>query len=106
MPSTVIQDWRYDEARNELRIVFTSGKVYVYQLVPPSVGAGMAAVFSKGEYFNANVRDRYSFRQIAGEVPKSTTSRPSLLDALKASREEDEHDGKSEDADDPADDRD
>jgi lysyl-tRNA synthetase class 2 len=88
MPSTVIRDWRYDEARNELTIVFTSGKVYVYQLVPPSIGAGMKAAFSKGEYFNAHVRDRYGFRQVEGEPRKSKPAGPSLLDALKASREE------------------
>jgi hypothetical protein len=88
MPSTVIRDFSYDEARNELTVVFTSGKVYVYQLVPPSVGAGMKAAFSKGEYFNANVRDRYSYRQTEGERPKSKSGGPSLLDALKASREE------------------
>ena len=58
------------------------------QPAPPSVGAGMKAAYSKGEYFNANVRDRYNYRQLAGEPAKAKPAGPSLLDALKASREE------------------
>ncbi|HVY19126.1 MAG TPA: KTSC domain-containing protein [Bauldia sp.] len=90
MPSTVISDWSYDEPRNELTVAFVTGKVYVYSLVPASVAAAMRAAFSKGVYFNENIRDRYSYRQIRGDAPKpkKTPDQPSLLDRLKASRED------------------
>jgi len=63
MPSTVIRSFSYDAARNELTVSFATGKVYVYSLVPPAVYAAMSAAFSKGEYFNANVRGRFPFRR-------------------------------------------
>src|SRR5687767_1199696 len=34
MPSTVIRSFSYDDAARELRIVFQSGRPYVYQEVP------------------------------------------------------------------------
>lgn len=89
MPSTVIRDWSYDEARNELTVEFVTGKVYVYSLVPPAEAAAMRAAFSKGEYFNQHIR-KYPFRQAKGETPESRQkpAGPSLLDKLKASRED------------------
>ncbi len=88
MPSSVIADSSYDETRNELAVSFVSGKVYVYSLVPPAVAAAMAGAFSKGEYFNANIRDRYPYRQVRGNRPKAARPRPSLRDALKSSHED------------------
>ncbi|MEJ0011347.1 MAG: KTSC domain-containing protein [Bauldia sp.] len=88
MPSTVIRDFSYDEARNELTVNFRTGKVYVYTLVPPSVAAAMRAAYSKGAYFNENVRDKYRHRQIAGDTPKPRPIKPSLLDVLKASKDD------------------
>lgn len=79
MPSTVIQSFAYDEARNELTVRFTTDKVYVYSLVPPAVAAAMQAAFSKGEYFNAHVRDHYPFRKLGSDPG------PSLMDALQKS---------------------
>jgi hypothetical protein len=52
MPSTVIRDFSYDEARNELTVTFRTGKVYVYTLVPPSIAAAAAAALSPGAFFN------------------------------------------------------
>jgi lysyl-tRNA synthetase class 2 len=88
MPSTVISDFRYDESRNELTVNFRTGKVYVYALVPPSVAAAMRAAHSKGVYFNENIRDTYSYRQIEGEAEKGKAAGPSLLDVLKASKDD------------------
>jgi lysyl-tRNA synthetase class 2 len=89
MPSTVIRDWRYDQSRNELTVEFVTGKVYVYSLVPPSAAAAMRAAFSKGEYFNEHIRDKYRYRQIKGDAPKpKKPPEPSLLDQLKASHED------------------
>lgn len=89
MPSTVIRDFSYDESRNELTVNFRTGKVYVYSLVPPSVAAAMRAAFSKGAYFNENIRDKYHYRQIQGDAPQpKKLDAPSLLDTLKASKDE------------------
>ncbi len=65
MPSSVIRAIAYDESRNELAVTFVpSGKTYVYSLVPPHVHRAFAAAFSKGRYFNLNIRDRYPCREL------------------------------------------
>jgi KTSC domain len=61
MPSTVIRSFDYDEARRELHVLFRSGKRYIYQDVPPEIFVRMKASFSKGEFFNEHVRDRFAF---------------------------------------------
>ena len=66
MPSTVIRSFAYDADRNELTVTFTTERVYVYSLVPPPVADAFSNAFSKGEFFNQNIRDRYPFRK-AGE---------------------------------------
>lgn len=88
MPSTVISNWNYDEARNELTVAFVTGKVYVYSLVPASVAAAMRAAYSKGVYFNENIREKYGYRQIKGDTSLAKNAGLSLLDRLKASRDD------------------
>lgn len=61
MPSTVIRAFFYDAANGELSVVFRSGRRYVYRGVPETVYQRMRAAFSKGEFFNLHVRDRYRF---------------------------------------------
>jgi KTSC domain len=61
MPSTVIQSYVYDAERQELRIVFQSGRVYRYFGVPPEIPIAMKESFSKGEYFNREIRGAYDF---------------------------------------------
>ena len=61
MPSTVIRSFDYDEGRRELRVLFRSGRRYIYQGVPPEIFVQMKASFSKGEFFNAHVRDHFPF---------------------------------------------
>ncbi|MEJ1968958.1 MAG: KTSC domain-containing protein [Rhizomicrobium sp.] len=63
MPSTVIKSHAYDPARHELAIVFQTGRRYTYFDVPPDTGEGMKQAFSKGEYFNAHIRDRFRFER-------------------------------------------
>jgi hypothetical protein len=81
MPSAVIRDFTYDELRNELTVAFTTGRVYVYSLVPVDVAVAFGAAFSKGVFFNDHIRDRYPFRKGARQ------STGSLRDALKASED-------------------
>ena len=61
MPSHVIRWFTYDDERRELRVVFTSGKRYIYQDVPREIYDSMRAAFSKGEFFNEHIRDRFRF---------------------------------------------
>ena len=64
MPSTVIRRFDYAPERRELVIEFTTGRRYVYAEVPEDEVKAMRAAFSKGRYFNANIRDRYQCREI------------------------------------------
>lgn len=64
MPSTVIQSYQYDAARNELLVVFHSGRHYVYEEVPEEIYAAMRKSFSKGEFFNEHIRERFHFRRV------------------------------------------
>lgn len=63
MPSTVIRFYRYESERCELLVVFQSGLKYVYGDVPPDIVAGLDAAFSKGEFFNRHIRDKFRFRR-------------------------------------------
>lgn len=61
MPSSVIRAFSYDASRRELLIVFQSGRRYIYQRVPEEPYRALMATFAKGEFFNAEIRGRYSF---------------------------------------------
>jgi hypothetical protein len=63
MPSSVIRSFRYERARSELLVTFQSGKHYRYEQVPVELYESMKNAFSKGEFFNAYIRDRFSFRR-------------------------------------------
>lgn len=67
MPSTVIRYFSYDNARRTLRVTFVTGRRYVYEGVPPEVFEAFKAAFSKGSFFNREIRDRYPYREIADE---------------------------------------
>ena len=64
MPSTVIKDFDYDADTRELEITFVTGRVYVYSAVPEDVFEGFLAASSKGEFFNAEIRNVYAYREI------------------------------------------
>lgn len=61
MPSTVVRKWEYDEAEHRLDVQFVSGKRYSYHDVPPKTVEEMRSAFSKGSYYNRNIRDRFRF---------------------------------------------
>jgi lysyl-tRNA synthetase class 2 len=61
MPSTVIRSFKYDTDSRKLLIVFQSGRCYTYQNVPAETYTAMQNSFSKGEFFNAHIRDNFSF---------------------------------------------
>jgi hypothetical protein len=64
VPSTVIQSFQYDANQQELLVVFRSGRRYVYQQVPEETYAAMRRSFSKGEFFNEHIRERFEFRRV------------------------------------------
>lgn len=63
MPSTVIRAHAYDAEREELSILFTTGRRYIYFRVPPKAYEAFRGAFSKGRHFNARIRDRYPFEE-------------------------------------------
>ena len=64
MPSTVIRAYAYDRDDRRLDITFVSGRRYSYHAVPPGLAAEMKLAFSKGEFFNRRIRDRFAFSPI------------------------------------------
>ncbi len=64
MPSSVIRSFSYDPESRELEILFTTGRRYVYFDVPADEVTSFEAAFSKGRYFNARIRDFYSFEEL------------------------------------------
>jgi hypothetical protein len=63
MPSTVIRSFRYDEESRTLLITFQSGRRYQYLDVPAELVKDMRAAFAKGAFFNAQIRDRFTYRE-------------------------------------------
>jgi hypothetical protein len=61
MPSSVIRAYRYYPAERRLDILFLTGRLYSYHEVPQEVYDAMRDTFSKGEFFNAHIRDRYRY---------------------------------------------
>ena len=64
MPSSVIRSFDYDPAAHRLAVTFVSGKRYAYLGVPEAVADHFRRAFSKGEYFNAAIRDLYPFERL------------------------------------------
>jgi lysyl-tRNA synthetase class 2 len=65
MPSTVIRAAHYHPDSEVLDITFTTGRRYLYRNVPEEEANRFRAAFSKGRYFNAHIRDRYDFTEVA-----------------------------------------
>jgi len=61
MPSTVIRAFDYDPAEQRLDVTFVTGRRYSYFEVPAEAYAAMKASFAKGEFFNAQIRNRFRY---------------------------------------------
>jgi hypothetical protein len=61
MPSTVIRQYHYDPVQRRLDLQFVSGRRYRYHEVPEETYSAMRHAFSKGEFFNAHIRDRFRY---------------------------------------------
>lgn len=64
MPSSVIRSFRYLARERQLEIVFTTGRRYRYLEVPEETYEAMRASFSKGEFFNHQIRDHFAFERL------------------------------------------
>ena len=69
MPSTVIRHFDYDPGEQALIVTFTTGRVYRYEQVPPDVAERFHGAFAKGRFFNARIRDRFSFTELEPSLP-------------------------------------
>ena len=67
MPSTVIRNYLYDPAQRELWITFVTGRKYVYAPVPQNVFDAFKVAFSRGTFFNREISDQYTYREIPRE---------------------------------------
>jgi hypothetical protein len=65
MPSTVIRRFDYRPEEQELDVLFTTGRRYIYYDVPPEIAGAFRSAFSKGRYFNARIRDNYEYSEVA-----------------------------------------
>ncbi len=79
MPSTAIGRIAYLAADRELDVTFVgSGRTYTYIGVEPEVHEAFLRAGSKGQFFNARIRNRYPFRKwgITGSSPRSRAHAP------------------------------
>ncbi len=56
----------FDPERNILELEFTSEEVYQYYQVPALHHTGLMKAASHGEYFNAYIKDQFSFKKVTG----------------------------------------
>jgi lysyl-tRNA synthetase class 2 len=71
VPSTVIRRFAYDADARALDVTFVTGRRYRCAPVPPEEAQAMREAFAKGRFFNARIRDRYPFVELAGEDSSS-----------------------------------
>lgn len=61
--SNVIKSFDYDEKTQTLRVEFNNGSIYKYRDVPESVYQELKIAPSVGQYFNAQIREKYGHDQ-------------------------------------------
>jgi len=63
--SSAIQYINYDRVSQSLFVVFSTDRKYIYLDVPEEIYRAFLAAPSAGKFFNAEIRDRYRFQEIA-----------------------------------------
>jgi hypothetical protein len=65
----------FDGDHKELVVVFRDGRPYAYHDVAAPAAAATRGAFAKGEFFHAEIRDRYRFTRLArsGESIRKVT---------------------------------
>ena len=64
MPSSVIHSFKYDAAKQILKIIYNSGAVYNYLDVPLSVYEALQRARSKGTYLNKKIKGKFGYEKI------------------------------------------
>ena len=62
--STNLRSVGYDAATQTLEVKFVSGRIYRYHDVPENVYGQLLQATSKGQFFNAHIRDGYAFSRV------------------------------------------
>lgn len=62
--SSMVSSVGYDDEAGVMFVTFNTGKTYAYQGVPEDVARDTANAASVGEYINAEIKGRYSYRRI------------------------------------------
>ena len=96
MPSTVIRSIDYESALSRLSVTFTTGRIYDYFAVPQNIADAFRSSFSKGAYFNTNIRDKYPCKERTRLrlAPKDDdTLRRQLESSASARKSDDRGDG-------------
>lgn len=65
MPSSVIANFKYNEDKKALIIVFLSGDTYVYENVPEKIYKEFKAAISKGNYLNRKIKKLFKVRKVS-----------------------------------------
>jgi hypothetical protein len=64
MPSSVVESFEYNLAKNILRVVYVSGRIYDYLNVPEDVYNEMKVTGSKGTFLNFHIKGNYRFKKV------------------------------------------
>jgi len=62
MSSAAIRSYWCNPRRHELSVVFHTMHACTYKEVPRETFVAMKAAFSKGEFFNRHIRDKFVFK--------------------------------------------
>ena len=62
--STNLASAGYDETTQTLEVQFVNGRVYQYYGVPEDIHKQLMRAASKGQFFNAHIRNSYSFSRV------------------------------------------
>lgn len=58
--SSAISAVGYDPDTQNMKITFTQGHTYDFCRVPRNIYEGLMHAYSKGAYYNDNIKDRYT----------------------------------------------
>ncbi len=54
----------YDPEQRVLEVIFNTGRIYQFLDVPPQEYARLCTARSRGQYFNARIRDAFPYRTL------------------------------------------
>jgi len=85
VPSRALRTVGYDAQAEELEIEFSSGQVYRYSSVPPSVYDWLLRASNKGIFVTRQIVGRYPERSLPAEGSAAATPAEALEQALRDS---------------------